>query len=135
MTMRVKDKGLSIMPVANGFLRYGAVGVINTLVHAIVFFSLHSLAGMSQGASNLAAFGAAVSLSYVLNARYTFASPRSWPRYTVYVGFMGCISLAIGVLADRLNWPAAITFLVFSSISLVVGFLFSKHVVFSGRLP
>lgn len=45
------------------FLRYGLVGIANTLVHAAVFFVLVNL-GQAQSISNLAAFFVAVTFSF-----------------------------------------------------------------------
>lgn len=122
------------MSTRRHFARYCAVGVANTAVHGMVFFALHSLWGASQASSNLAGFMAAVTLSFCLNARFTFDSYRSWRRYCVYVGFMGCVSLGIGALGDHLSLSPAVTLIGFCAFSLVIGFLFSRYVVFAGWL-
>lgn len=121
------------MTTLHGFARYCLVGLVNTACHAAVFVVFHSLGGISQTGSNLAGFLAAVSLSFHLNARFTFESQHSWRRYWLYLGFMGLVSLCIGGLGDGLAWPAPVTIVTFSSVSLVIGYLFSRHVVFAGR--
>jgi len=122
------------MSTRHHFARYCAVGVANTAFHGVVFFALHSLWGASQASSNLAGFMAAVTLSFCLNARFTFDSYRSWRRYCVYVGFMGCASVGVGVLGDELAWSPVVTLIGFCAFSLIIGFLFSRYVVFARGL-
>lgn len=118
------------MTLLHPFARYCLVGLLNTGFHAAVFLLFHSLLGMSQASSNLAGFLASVSLSFCLNARFTFDSSRSWRRYWAYCGFMGLVSLSVGALGDALAWPPIATLIVFSAMSLVLGYAFARYVVF-----
>ncbi|WP_296261860.1 MULTISPECIES: GtrA family protein [unclassified Pseudomonas] len=120
------------MTLLHGFARYCLVGLINTGFHAAVFLSFHSLWGVSQTISNLAGFLAAVSLSFCLNARFTFQSYRSWRRYWIYCAFMGLVSLCVGAAGDALAWAPIATLLVFTAVSLVLGYTFASRVVFRG---
>lgn len=113
-----------------GPIRYCLVGLLNTGFHAAVFLTLHACWGLSQTASNLAGFLAAVSLSFWLNARFTFNSYRSWGRYWAYCAFMGFVSLGVGALGDALAWPALATLGVFTALSLALGYTFARYVVF-----
>jgi len=114
------------------FARYSLVGLGNTVLHAAVFVALHGGVGLSQTRSNLAGFLAAASLSFCLNARFTFQTYRSWRRYWVFMAFMALLSLVIGALGDAFAWLPAVTIVVFSASSLVIGYLFCKRVVFAG---
>jgi putative flippase GtrA len=127
--------GLLLMTTLHGIARYCLVGGVNTGFHALIFLICHSLWGMTQTSSNLAGFLAAVSLSFFLNARFTFDSYRSWRRYWLYCAFMGIVSLGIGALGDRLSWAPLVTLVVFSAVSLVLGYTFARHVVFKERAP
>ena len=123
------------MTALHAIARYCLVGLVNTGVNASVFLLCHLLWGMSQAASNLVGFIAAVSLSFYLNARFTFDSCRSWRRYWLYCGFMGVVSLSVGVVGDALNWQPLVTLVVFAAISLVLGYTFARRVVFQERAP
>lgn len=118
------------MTMLRGFIRYCLVGLINTGVHGAVFLTFHARWGLSQSTSNLGGFLAAVSLSFWLNARFTFNSDRSWGRYWAYCAFMGLVSLGVGALGDTLAWPALATLGVFTALSLALGYTFARHVVF-----
>ncbi|WP_199885187.1 GtrA family protein [Pseudomonas bohemica] len=120
------------MTLLHEFARYCIVGLINTGFHAVVFLLIHSLWGVSQTISNLAGFVAAVSLSFYLNARFTFQSYRSWRRYWTYCAFMGLVSLGVGALGDTLAWAPIVTLLVFTALSLILGYTFARRVVFRG---
>ncbi|TDV70125.1 GtrA family protein [Pseudomonas sp. LP_7_YM] len=118
------------MTALHGFARYCLVGLFNTGLHGLVFFGLQRLWGLSQASSNLVGFLAAVSLSFVLNAHFTFHAHRSWRRYCAYCAFMGLVSLCVGALGDALAWPPIATLVVFTGMSLVLGFTFARQVVF-----
>lgn len=115
------------------FARYGLIGIGNTLVHWLVFLGLHLALGLKQAPSNLLAFAVAATVSYHLNARYTFAVTPSGKRYLLFVLGMGCLSLALGALSDLLGLSPWLTLLTFSATSLVAGYCFSYTVVFKRR--
>lgn len=48
----------------------------------------------------------------------------------MYVGFMGTLSAAVGWAADKSGMAPIVTLILFSAISLVCGFIYSKFIVF-----
>ena len=86
-----------------------------------------------QGSSNLIAFSVAVTFSFVVNGIYTFNSNISLIKYFIYVFFMGGVALGIGYLSDKIRIPSLFTLIIFSTVSLVLGFIFSKFIVFKGK--
>lgn len=112
------------------FARYTSIGVINTLIHWAVFafciYAFHT----SQALANFAGFVVAVSFSFFANARFTFKARTTTIRYMLYVGFMGALSAVVGWEADRVSLAPIVTLVVFSAISLVCGFVYSKYIVF-----
>lgn len=114
------------------FARYMSVGVVNTLIHWVTFaFCVEH--GQPQSLSNFIAFCVAVTFSFFANAKFTFNAEATTIRYMMYVFFMGFIAIAIGAYADRLHIPPVITLVVFSALSLICGFIYSKYVVFRER--
>ena len=114
------------------FARYFSVGVINTLLHWVVFAALVYLASTTQATANLIAFIVAVTFSFFANAKFTFKKKATGGRYVAFVGFMGVLSYLTGFIADKVNAAPIITLVAFSAISLVLGFLYSKLFVFKG---
>jgi putative flippase GtrA len=112
------------------FARYLSVGVVNTLLHWGVFLLLHLFWGVSQVWSNVSAFAVAVTFSFFANAAYTFQARATSLRYVLFTVFMGALSIGVGAAADRLSLPPLVTLVVFSALSLVVGFVYSKWIVF-----
>ncbi|MEG5743156.1 GtrA family protein [Enterobacter hormaechei] len=112
------------------FAKYTSIGVINTLIHWVVFavciYAFHT----SQALGNFAGFVVAVSFSFFANARFTFKSSTTTMRYMLYVGFMGSLSAAVGWAADKSGMAPIVTLILFSAISLVCGFIYSKFIVF-----
>ncbi|QXH52389.1 GtrA family protein [Pseudomonas fakonensis] len=123
------------MSVPRQLQRYSMIGVLNTLAHWLTFLLLSLVLGLNQALSNLLAFIVAASLSYSLNARYTFVVPPNRRRYAMFLCGMGSLSLAIGALADQVQLPPWLTLLVFTLVSLLVGYAFSHAVVFKRREP
>lgn len=114
------------------FARYASVGVVNTLIHWIVFTALYTQ-GQTQSLSNFAAFCFAVTFSFFANAKWTFSSEVTTIRYLLYLFFMGGMASAIGLYADKTHANPVVTLIVFSAISLACGFLYSRFVVFKDR--
>lgn len=79
---------------------------------------------------NFAGFVVAVSFSFFANAGFTFKSSTTTMRYMLYVGFMGSLSAAVGWAADKSGMAPIVTLILFSAISLVCGFSYSKFIVF-----
>jgi len=115
------------------FSMYAIVGVVNTLIHWVAFAMFHYLAGLDQALSNLCAFCLAVTFSFFVNARITFKQDATTKRYFFYVLFMGAMAIAVGWSADLLQLPVIVTLVVFSAISLICGFYYSKLVVFKEK--
>lgn len=114
------------------FARYFSVGIVNTLIHWIVFGTLVYLFSTEQAAANLIAFIIAVTFSFFANAKFTFKKKATRKRYIAFTIFMGVISYLTGYVADKFNAMPIITMVVFSAMSLVLGFFYSKLFVFKG---
>lgn len=111
------------------FAKYSSIGVINTLLHWLVFALLYAQ-HFSQALANFIAFCVAVTFSFFANARWTFSASATPARYVVFVIFMGAMATGVGTLADRTHLNPAITLVTFSALSLVAGFLYSNFIVF-----
>lgn len=106
-----------------------SVGVLNTGIHWAVFaFLLHE--GNNQALSNFVAFCVAVTFSFFVNSKWTFNAEATAIRYVLYVFFIGALAALSGYLADIIGLPPLFTLCLFSSISLVSGFLYSNFFVF-----
>ncbi|RON43024.1 GtrA family protein [Pseudomonas frederiksbergensis] len=116
-----------------GFSTYSVIGVANAIIHWQIFFVLSTGAELTQAASNFAAFCVAASFSFYVNALYTFDAKVSVGVYLLFIGLMGAMSYGIGRLGDLWRFPGLLTVTVFSLLSLVCGFVFSKFVLFRGR--
>ncbi|USX01014.1 GtrA family protein [Pseudomonas proteolytica] len=114
----------------NLFSRYATIGVLNTAVHWAAFFGAIYLFGLSQSISNLCAFCIAVTFSFILNARFTFKQKATGKKYTAYVVFMGALSVLVGAVSDAVHIAPIITLVFFSAVSLGIGFLYSRFVIF-----
>jgi putative flippase GtrA len=112
---------------------YAVIGFLNTTVHWSIFLLLVAFGGMGQALANLVAFACAVTVSFFANAKITFRSQASLGRYLGYVLFLGATAWILGAGAERANLSPLVTLIGFSAISLVVGFLYSRFIIFSGE--
>lgn len=111
------------------FARYSSIGVVNTLIHWLVFAALYSQ-NTSQSLANFVAFCVAVTFSFFANAHWTFKTAPTTTRYVIYVFFMGAVAAGVGKLADQFHALPMITLVVFSVVSLLSGFIYSNFIVF-----
>jgi len=119
--------------MGGGFFSYALVGLANTLIHWQIFFVLRVAFGLDQSMSNFIAFCVAASFSFYANALYTFEARLSASGYVLFLCVMGTLSFGVGYLGDRWRLHGLLTVAVFSLLSLVLGFLFSRFVVFRGH--
>lgn len=112
------------------FIRYFAVGLINTSVHWAVFYICFYSFHKSQTIANFIAFCCSTSCNFFLNAKWTFNSSITVTKYILLFTFLGSLSVVMGYIADRLHLPSLITLIGFSGTCLICGFLFSKYVIF-----
>ncbi len=112
------------------FMRYALVGLLNTGIHwgtfaATLPFTEH------QGTSNAISFCIAATFSYFCNAKFTFQAKPTGSRYFLFLAVMGLISYGTGYFAQQANLHPLVTLTLFTGISFVLGFLFSRFIVFT----
>lgn len=110
--------------------RYGLVGIINTAVHWLMFSLFYFVFNTNQAIANTVAFMVAVTVSFYLNAHFTFNTYTNLKRYLLFVVFMGFISYLVGFFADKSELLPLLTLCIFTAISFIVGFLWSRFFVF-----
>lgn len=83
------------------FIRFGLVGVINTVIDFVFFVLLYRVADLDPLLANGIAFLVAVTNSYLLNHRWTFRRPGSALSFAAYARFVvvNTGGLLIGTLA------------------------------------
>lgn len=109
---------------------YGFVGLGNTCVHGVAFAILVKL-GMEQSFSNFIAFLIAVTFSFYANAFFTFKKQPTLQRFLKLSSFMAVLSYLGGWVGDYFELHFLQTFILWSLFSFIVGFIFSKLVVFN----
>lgn len=112
------------------FRKYFTVGIINTAIHWFIFSILVFIFQTSQTVANFIAFCVAVTFSFLVNAKWTFKVQASLSRYLIFTVFMALIAFLIGYIADQVELLPILTLLLFSSLSLFIGFLYSNYIVF-----
>jgi putative flippase GtrA len=115
------------------FFKYSLIGIINTILHIFVFFILHHLYNFNQSISNLIAFSIVVTFSYFINSKYNFKSKYNIKKYIFFVVSMGLISFGIGFISDKNQIDPFETIIIFTLISLTLGFFLSKYFIFKGQ--
>ena len=109
-----------------GFPALTVIGIADALIHWQIFFVLCSAIGLTQAASNFAAFCVAAAFSFYVNLLYTFDSETSVLGYLLFMGLMAGASFGIGAIADTHGWHGLLTVTVFSVLNLTLGYCFFR---------
>jgi|SRR5690625_1290446 len=117
-------------PLFHLFRKYVSIGVLNTGLHWAVFFILVWLIELNTAWANLFAFFVAVTFSFFANAAYTFQAQATKKKYFLFTAFMALLSFALGWLSDALHLHPFMALISFSLLSLVLGFLYSRYIIF-----
>lgn len=88
------------MEIVKQAIKYGIVGVINTLITAAVIWVMMKGLGCSDIVSNVVGYAAGLLNSFVWNRQWTFHSQAGWWPSAVRFGavFAVCYLLQLGVL-------------------------------------
>jgi putative flippase GtrA len=120
------------------YIRFAGVGAAATAVHVALFVGLIELLQIAAFGANLAAFGAALLLSFVGHCRWTFRLPndhwRALGRFTAValIGLALNSAIAYGI-ADRLGWHYAYAVVAMVTATPAALFLLSRSWAFAGR--
>jgi putative flippase GtrA len=137
---RVWGDGPSLRDLAFQYGRFASVGATATAVHVVLFVVLIELLQSSAVMANLAAFGAALLLSFVGHCRWTFryrGQRRSaLGRFAIVAVFgLGLNSTIAYGIADRLGWHYACAIALMVTVTPVALFLMSRFWAFAERGP
>jgi putative flippase GtrA len=80
--------------------------------------------------ANVFAFIVAATFSFIVNATWTFRKRKSTLKYLLFLSLMASLAWGTGRTAEVVGLPAIFTLLIFSAISMVVGFLLSRYIIF-----
>lgn len=108
--------------------QYGCIGVLNTLIHGIVFFLLLSF--FSQAVCNLFAFFVAVCFSFYMNAIFTFKERPTADKFLKMIFFMAICSYGFGFIGDCYELEPIVTIVIYFILNPVIGFILTKFLVF-----
>ena len=118
------------------FLRYATVGGAANIMGYLLYF-LFTQTGASPVVAISILYPIMISLSFVLNRRWSFASKRSWlvPAVKYVISYAACYGLNVGLLAlfsGRLGFPhLAVQALAIPVIATLL-FLAQRYWVFAG---
>ncbi|MBI2984437.1 MAG: GtrA family protein [Candidatus Kerfeldbacteria bacterium] len=90
-------------PVVKQFIKFSLVGVINTATSTALYLFFTRLANLDPLVANALAFGAAVSVSFILNKRWTFRDQQR--RYArQYAQFFLVSIIGLGLSEAIIFW-------------------------------
>jgi len=135
---RLKEKLIKMFKqiIKLEIIKYGLVGVINTLITGIILFVLMNGFGVSYKISNAVGYIAGFLNSFILNKFWTFkgnhaSTIRQFIRFAV--GFAICYLIQLGlvvVLVEKLSINENISQLIGMVFYTLIGFLFNKLFTF-----
>ncbi len=108
---------------------YFIIGLFNTAIHWSVFSIMYAQLEI-QSYSNFSGFLFAATFSFLVNSRYNFKSKIKKRKYITFIVGMGLISYSLGYISDIINIIPILTLISSSFLSLILGFIFSKYIIF-----
>lgn len=115
-------------------IKYGLVGVVNTLITFLVIYILQELLGMTPALSNAIGYAAGLLNSFLMNSRWTFESERSWKRFLlfmlVWLPCYGANLLALHLLLSYTSFPAIWCQIVAMLVFNILNFVLNKLITF-----
>lgn len=120
----------------SGFIKYGLVGVINTLITGIIIFALMNAFHVSYRISNVIGYIAGFFNSFILNKTWTFKGGQSstlkqFVRFTAVFVFCYLLQHTLLVLlVEKLNIDENLSTLAGMVFYTIIGFFFNKLFTF-----
>lgn len=115
-------------------IKYGLVGVANTLITFFVIYILQEVLGVSPTFSNVAGYIAGLLNSFFLNSKWTFRSDSSWKKFFLFMGvWIPCYAsnlLALYLLLEFTRISAIGGQLIAMLVFNISNFLLNKFVTF-----
>ena len=116
-------------------IRYGVVGLSNTLITAVVIWVMMKMAGCSDVVSNIIGYTAGVLNSFVWNKRWTFKSSEGWTQGAIKFGvvFGVCYLMQLGLLLylnKHLTIDSYYNQLLAMAFYTVINFIMNKYYTF-----
>jgi putative flippase GtrA len=114
-------------------VRFGVVGVSNTVISFVAFWSAHRVLGAA--ASQGIAYTLGTLWSYYWNRRWTFQSQGKVASeasrfFSLQIGFMLLSSLLLGLLVDHARLPSGPCWLGVSALITALNFVASRYWAF-----
>ena len=111
------------------FLKFGAVGVTNSIITFVVY-SILVFCGSNYLVANVIGYCVGVVNSYVWNSKFVFKQQQSKVLFTKFV-LVNLITLSINtvllyILIDKLNYGKYVGQLMTISISMMLNFMLNK---------
>ena len=90
-------------------LKYGVIGVLNTLITLVVFYLMNTRMGLSYGISNVVGYIFGVINSFLWNRNWVFKTKNDFKRELALfvIGFLICLALQLFVswiLLEVVGW-------------------------------
>ncbi len=116
-------------------LKFSAVGILNTLIDAALYFGLTRWVGLAAVSAKALSYSAGMLNSYLLNSRFTFHSRGTSVRQVLlFISLnLGVLGVNAGVMAlgyKILQLPELLVLAGATGASFLINFWFSKRVVF-----
>lgn len=137
LTVRSPKQGVG-HPIMRQFMKFGVVGVLNTLSSLLMYSLLIEFANIEPIGANAAAFVVSVTMSFFLNKRWTFRNrseqaTRQYAAFFVISGIGLLISSSIIFLTHNiLGWQEYVAF--FTAVVIVLFWNFNANRMWTFKL-
>lgn len=135
-SIKVKELRVKFARMFGQMIKYGLVGVINTLITAVIIFTLMNGLGVSYQISNAIGYVAGFFNSFILNKLWTFKTSQT-STVSQFIKFAAvfavCYLIQLGlviILVEKLSISKNLSQLAGMVFYTLIGFLFNKLFTF-----
>ena len=121
------------------FVRFCVTGGLNTLVDFVVFFPAHQFAELAGDPLQVLSYSAGILNSYCINRRWTFQTRNRFfsREMLLFIGVnlavLGVSVLSVWALTSRIGLGVLLSKLCTTALTMVLGFILNRLVVFRNR--
>ena len=126
--MTTQRERLRALVLGGEWLRFAAVGVLNTVTYYVVFLTLHQV--MPYLVAHVLAFGFCIVSSFFLNCAFTFRVPPTLRRFIRFplstLTTFSVMTVGVSVLVEKVGTDPNVAALVSSLVAVPVSYAISR---------
>lgn len=112
------------------FIRYNLIGILNTLIHWLMYLTLTLYLYLESIYANFISFFISSTFSYILNSKINYKVAVKKSSYLKFIIIIGFLSIIISGIFSYLNISNIFMLIFYTFTNVFLGYFFTKKMVF-----